>query len=463
MSNGTAQFRNGAIYVTTADGDTVPFIRGLGNTWLATKPIGSSGGDNGGGNNPGPEPDPEGSITISGGGNTFTLEGVNLKYAAMIQKYAEGNQGLSRRETVIGFMTAMVESPPIAMYANSNVPESLNYPHEKVGSDADSLGLLQQRPSIPWGTVAELMNPDYNIRAFYGGPDGPNAGKGVPGLLDIANWQNLGYGVLAQRVQGSAFPDRYDEWRDGCEQLYDYINGLDSFAARAASGSGYGVMRRHSGRLELIGSDGGVVQFMPALGGLWLATTPVGVGGNPPPPDPGPDPDPDPSPGGGKFISPFVMAPAPEGQMPPAGSGDAALAEYGPRQLTGSMHEGIDFGYGGVTTGTPIIACADASVYHAGPEGNWGNSVILFHGRVRGNDLYTRHAHQSAINVSVGQQVKQRDVIGYVGNTGVSFGAHLHWETHKCQPGETPVNNNLNVSGYRTAIDPREFMRQYGE
>ena len=46
-------------------------------------------------------------------------------------------------------------------------PESADYPHQGSGSDHDSVGLFQQRPSSGWGTVAELMRPSYAARAFY--------------------------------------------------------------------------------------------------------------------------------------------------------------------------------------------------------------------------------------------------------------------------------------------------------
>lgn len=62
-------------------------------------------------------------------------------------------------------MTALQESG-LRMYANKNVPESLNYPHDAVGSDYDSLNPFQQRVKY-WGTVAQLMNLDYAINAFY--------------------------------------------------------------------------------------------------------------------------------------------------------------------------------------------------------------------------------------------------------------------------------------------------------
>src|SRR5690606_833409 len=133
---------------------------------------------------------------------------------------AEG-MGANRDAVIIAFMTVFVESVWL-MYANSNVPDSLNYPHDAVGSDNDSLGLFQQRPSAGWGSVAELMDVSYNARAFIGGPSGPNY-PSPPGLLDIPGWEDLPKGVAAQAVQVSAFPERYAAWETGATELYDAL------------------------------------------------------------------------------------------------------------------------------------------------------------------------------------------------------------------------------------------------
>ncbi|MHB1475085.1 MAG: M23 family metallopeptidase, partial [Dermatophilaceae bacterium] len=90
-------------------------------------------------------------------------------------------------------------------------PGSADYPHDGDGADHDSLGLFQMRPAAGWGTVAQLMDPGYQARAFYGGPTGPNAGT-PRGLLDIPDWQELTPGQAAQAVEVSAFPDRYQTY-----------------------------------------------------------------------------------------------------------------------------------------------------------------------------------------------------------------------------------------------------------
>ncbi len=95
------------------------------------------------------------------------------------------------------------------------------------------------------------------------------------------------------------------------------------------------------------------------------------------------------------------------------------------------MHNGLDIA---VSTGTPIKAAADGRVNFAGWNGGYGILVIIDHG----NNVETRYAHNSRLNVKVGQKVNRGDVIAYSGNTGVSTGPHSHFEIR--HRGGTPVN-----------------------
>ena len=87
----------------------------------------------------------------------------------------------------------------------------------------------------------------------------------------------------------------------------------------------------------------------------------------------------------------------------------------------GRLHAGIDIG---VPYGTPIHAAASGRVVIAGWVGGYGNYTCVDHG----GGLATCYAHQSSFATSVGASVSQGQVIGYVGNTGHSFGPHLHFE-----------------------------------
>lgn len=77
--------------------------------------------------------------------------------------------------------------------------------------DRDSLGLFQQRPSMGWGTTAQVLDPERATRAFYGGAGNPNKGL-TRGLLDIPGWTSMNLTQAAQAVQISAHPDAYAKW-----------------------------------------------------------------------------------------------------------------------------------------------------------------------------------------------------------------------------------------------------------
>jgi murein DD-endopeptidase MepM/ murein hydrolase activator NlpD len=86
-----------------------------------------------------------------------------------------------------------------------------------------------------------------------------------------------------------------------------------------------------------------------------------------------------------------------------------------------SFHGGVDFA---ADEGSFIIACADGIVVLAESLQVRGNAILLDHGW----GVYSGYWHLSQMNVTVGQSVKKGDVIGLMGNTGLSIGAHLHWE-----------------------------------
>jgi hypothetical protein len=142
-------------------------------------------------------------------GRQLTLDDVQLGHAHTIITVGSQTEGVDHDGLLIALMAALTESS-LRMLANTGVyPESADHPHDGDGSDHDSLGLFQMRPQMGWGTVAELMDPTYQARAFYGGPTGPNRGQ-PPGLLDLRGRHELTLGQAAQAVERSAHPDRYD-------------------------------------------------------------------------------------------------------------------------------------------------------------------------------------------------------------------------------------------------------------
>ncbi|WP_312490914.1 M23 family metallopeptidase, partial [Sphingomonas sp.] len=88
------------------------------------------------------------------------------------------------------------------------------------------------------------------------------------------------------------------------------------------------------------------------------------------------------------------------------------------------MHKGLDIG---APRGTPIHAIMDGVVQFAGRSGGYGNFVKLAHG----GGIASGYGHMSRFVVRSGARVKQGQVIGYVGSTGMSTGPHLHWEVWK--------------------------------
>jgi murein DD-endopeptidase MepM/ murein hydrolase activator NlpD len=85
------------------------------------------------------------------------------------------------------------------------------------------------------------------------------------------------------------------------------------------------------------------------------------------------------------------------------------------------FHPGIDIS---TDKGQPVFATADASVEAASYAGDYGNLVVLRHGF----GLTTRYGHLNSFAVKAGQTVKRGAIIGYVGTTGRTTGAHLHYE-----------------------------------
>jgi murein DD-endopeptidase MepM/ murein hydrolase activator NlpD len=92
--------------------------------------------------------------------------------------------------------------------------------------------------------------------------------------------------------------------------------------------------------------------------------------------------------------------------------------------------------------GTPFAAVHDGVVVLAEWQGGYGNAIVIQHG----NGFETVYGHASQLLVKAGQQVKAGDIIGRVGNTGHSFGSHLHLEIH--------------VNG--VATDPLPWFKKHG-
>jgi len=122
---------------------------------------------------------------------------------------------------------------------------------------------------------------------------------------------------------------------------------------------------------------------------------------------------------------------------------------YGPRidpiYKTPAFHDGLDFA---APIGTDVYATGDGSVAENDlQKGGLGKMIMIDHGF----GYTTTYAHLSEIFVKIGQKVKRGQLIGAVGNTGKSTGAHLHYSVHKDGKSLNPINyffNDLSAEQY---------------
>ncbi|HLQ97594.1 MAG TPA: peptidoglycan DD-metalloendopeptidase family protein [Candidatus Dormibacteraeota bacterium] len=117
-------------------------------------------------------------------------------------------------------------------------------------------------------------------------------------------------------------------------------------------------------------------------------------------------------------------------------------SSYGYRSFNGGgIHYGIDIAN---STGTPVSAAASGVVTRADYSSSYGNVIYIYHADL---NLTTVYAHLNSMSVSLGDQVSHGQGIGTIGNTGNSFGAHLHFETHH---GGWQQHNG---------VDPMQFLK----
>jgi murein DD-endopeptidase MepM/ murein hydrolase activator NlpD len=131
-------------------------------------------------------------------------------------------------------------------------------------------------------------------------------------------------------------------------------------------------------------------------------------------------------------------------------------SHFGPRKhpLLGynRQHQGVDYA---APTGTPIRAAGNGRIVHRGNRGGYGKTVIIDHG----NNYKTLYAHMNDYRSgqSVGSRVRQGEIIGYVGMSGLATGPHLHYEFHQR---DKPVNP-VTVALPRANSLPREHREAF--
>ena len=140
--------------------------------------------------------------------------------------------------------------------------------------------------------------------------------------------------------------------------------------------------------------------------------------------------------GGGAHLMSTLNQPAPELWVLPIHQ-YRVTSPFGRRW--GLLHAGVDLG---APEGTPFYAAAPGRVILARWNGGYGNNVMIDHG----GGIVTVYGHSSKLLVKEGQLVQAGDQIALVGDTGHSFGSHLHFE----------VRQN------GTPVEPTGFMRAHG-
>lgn len=118
-------------------------------------------------------------------------------------------------------------------------------------------------------------------------------------------------------------------------------------------------------------------------------------------------------------------------------------------------HKGVDYA---APTGTPIKATGDGKIVLAGRKGGYGNTVIIQHGQ-RYRTLYA-HMKGFAKGLRNGGQVKQGQIIGYVGTTGLSTGPHLHYEFQVNGVHVDPLSQKLPMADPIAGAERKRFLQQ---
>lgn len=119
------------------------------------------------------------------------------------------------------------------------------------------------------------------------------------------------------------------------------------------------------------------------------------------------------------------------------------------------FHYGMDFV---APVGTAIYATADGTVTEAGPYLGYGNYIKIDHGY----NYETAYGHLNSIGVRKGQKVVRGQIIGTVGNTGISTGDHLHYEVIYMGKTVNPINyfsQDLNADEYQMMLKIQETLR----
>jgi murein DD-endopeptidase MepM/ murein hydrolase activator NlpD len=239
-----------------------------------------------------------------------------------------------------------------------------NYTH---AVDHDSLGLFQQRPTMGWGTPAQVTDPRYSAAKFY------------ERLVRIGGWEQLRVTEAAQRVQRSAFPNAYQKWEHLAVGLVAKLAGdaLATIGAPACAAHGE------------VSASGWTVPTRPIAVAAHGTQNTFVLGGGFRPPD-------RPNHKGVDLI-------ARRGTPIQAASGGIVITVRCQASIGTCDRDG----------GSSVKGCGwYVEVAHSG-------------------GVWTRYCHMGQRpSVVVGQRVNAGDLLGFVGSSGNSSGPHLHFEVH---------------------------------
>lgn len=158
----------------------------------------------------------------------------------------------------------------------------------------------------------------------------------------------------------------------------------------------------------------------------------------------------------------YGAPPPPIGSVPiymnPDGSWKPSITKAAPAKRPAGalfMHEGVDLV---APTGTPILSAADGVVVGVGPNGRYGNWIQIEHA----GKLATVYGHLSAFapGLEVGRTVSRGELIGFVGSTGRSTGAHLHFEVQSEGKAVNPTTHPEFKSVSMRGADLERFKKQ---
>ncbi|WP_146148127.1 MULTISPECIES: hypothetical protein [Glycomyces] len=160
---------------------------------------------------PAPEPVVEETTEEPAGPVDIDVEGIDDEQEANAVTIIETGKdmGFDENGWAVALATAMQEAK-LYNAASNDVPESWDYTDSDVHyEDHDSVGIFQQRTSMGWGSVEELMDVSTSASKFYGT------------LEDVDGWEDMSIASAAQAVQVSAFPDYYAQWEDLAWSIID--------------------------------------------------------------------------------------------------------------------------------------------------------------------------------------------------------------------------------------------------